>query len=80
MAIVTTLIANKTLISFQLASKFPPITPCCERLINTINKGMMTGKLNIAIMVLLLPALALMPATMVNTVAKLMLPNKMLNI
>lgn len=79
MATVTRLIANKTLISPQLSAKDPPRTARCESLIRTISKGITTGKLSTAMMVLLLPAFALMPATIVKTVAKLTLPNKMAN-
>ena len=42
---------------------------------NSINRGIITGKAKIAIIVLLLPVLELIPETIVNTVAKLTLPN-----
>lgn len=75
MVIVITLIAIKTSIS--------PLgdNPCAfdiamlESFIKTINKGIITGKLKTAIIVLLLPVLELMPETIVNTDAKLILPN-----
>ncbi|COZ86480.1 Uncharacterised protein [Mycobacterium tuberculosis] len=76
MATVMILIANKTAISPMLSTIALPFTAFCESLINTINKGIITGKLKIAMIVLLLPAFALIAETIVKTVAKLILPNK----
>ena len=68
------LIAIKTTISFILCARSSPCMAFCDSLINTINKGMITGKLKMAISVLLLPAFDVMPDTIVKTEAKLMLP------
>lgn len=70
-----TLIASRTSISPVLIALSNPFIAFCDSLINTINSGIMTGKLNTAIIVLLLPVLALMPDTMVKTEAKLILPS-----
>lgn len=75
MVTVMTLIASKTPISPKLNPLSNPCNALLESFISTINKGMITGKARIAIIVLLLPVLALMPDTIVNTVAKLILPN-----
>ncbi len=71
---VITLIASNTIISLLLEALSRPSIALRESLINTINSGMMAGKLKMAIKVLLLPALELIPEIMVKTVAKLMLP------
>src|SRR5690606_39352396 len=72
---VITLIASKTAISPILIPLSKPCSALFDSLIRTINKGMITGKANMAMIVLLLPVLELMPDTIVNTVAKLMLPS-----
>jgi hypothetical protein len=71
---VITLIASNTIISLLLEALSTPSIALRDSLINTINSGMMAGKLKMAIKVLLLPALELIPEIMVKTVAKLMLP------
>jgi len=71
---VITLIASNTIISLLLEALSRPSIALRDSLINTINSGIMAGKLKIAIKVLLLPALELIPEIMVKTVAKLMLP------
>ncbi|VXC84706.1 conserved hypothetical protein [Sphingobacterium multivorum] len=71
---VITLIASNTIISLLLEALSRPSIALRDSLINTINSGMMAGKLKMAIKVLLLPALELIPEIMVKTVAKLMLP------
>lgn len=62
--------------SLVLSARSAPVKAFWESVIKTIRRGMITGKLNIAMSVLLLPAFALMPDTIVKTEAKLMLPNK----
>lgn len=71
---VITLIASNTIISLLLDALSKPSIALRDSLINTINKGIIAGKLKMAINVLLLPALELIPDIMVNTDAKLMLP------
>jgi hypothetical protein len=71
---VITLIASNTIISLLLEALSRPSIALRDSLINTINSGIMAGKLKMAIRVLLLPALELIPEIMVKTVAKLMLP------
>jgi len=71
---VITLIASNTIISLLLEALSRPSIALRDSLINTINSGIMAGKLKMAIKVLLLPALELIPEIMVKTVAKLMLP------
>ena len=71
---VITLIASNTIISLLLVALSRPSIALRDSLINTINSGIMAGKLKMAIRVLLLPALELIPEIMVKTVAKLMLP------
>lgn len=71
---VITLIASNTIISLLLEALSSPSIALRDSLINTINSGIMAGKLKMAIRVLLLPALELIPEIMVKTVAKLMLP------
>ncbi len=75
MVIVITLIASKTSISLVLSSLGIPVRAFWDKVIKTMSNGIITGKLNIAIRVLLLPAFALIPDTIVKTEAKLMLPN-----
>ncbi len=58
---VITLIASNTIISLLLEALSRPSIALRESLINTINSGMMAGKLKMAIKVLLLPALELIP-------------------
>ena len=69
-----TLIASRTAISPKLIPLSSPCNALLESLMSTINRGIITGKANIAIIVLLFPVLELMPETIVNTVAKLILP------
>ena len=69
-----TLIASNTTISLVLAALSRPSIAFRESLISTINRGIMAGKLKMAINVLLFPAFELIPEIMVNTLAKLMLP------
>lgn len=76
MVTVITLIAKRTTMSFVLSIRSIPVKAFWASVIKMISKGMITGKLNMAMSVLLLPALALIPDTIVNTEAKLMLPNK----
>lgn len=71
---VIILIASNTIISLLLEALSRPSIALRDSLINTINSGIMAGKLKMAIKVLLLPALELIPEIMVKTVAKLMLP------
>jgi len=71
---VITLIASNTIISFELAALSRPSIALRESLIKTISRGIIAGKLKMAISVLLFPALELMPEIMVNTLAKLILP------
>lgn len=72
---VITLIASNTIISLLLEALSKPSIALRDSFINTINRGIIAGKLSIAISVLLFPALELIPEIMVNTVEKLMLPS-----
>lgn len=74
MVIVITLIASKTSMSLVLSTLGAPANAFWDKEIKTMSRGMITGKLNIAIRVLLLPAFALMPDTIVKTEEKLILP------
>lgn len=75
MAIVITLIAISTSSSLVLIARSKPNMDCLDSLINTINSGMITGKLRIDMIVLLFPVLALIAETMVKTEEKLSAPS-----
>ena len=68
------LINNNTPISLLLLARSIPSIAFFENLINNINKGTITGKLKIAIKVLLLLAFEAIADTMVNIDAKLKPP------
>lgn len=66
--------ANKTANSGMLSALGRPVSALEDNFIKTINKGMIIGKDKTDIKVTLFPALALIPETIVNTVAKLVPP------
>jgi len=70
-----TLIASSVIISRSEEARSKPFSAFEDSFKSKINKGMITGNARIAIIVLLLPVLELIPDTIVNTVAKLMLPS-----
>jgi len=72
---VMTLIAIKVMISLSDEALSNPLSALDDNFNRRINKGIITGKANIAIIVLLLPVFELIPETIVKTVAKLTLPN-----
>lgn len=73
--IVMTLIAINVIISLSEAALSSPFKALDESFKSKINTGITTGNAKIAIMVLLFPVLELIPATIVKTVLKLILPN-----
>lgn len=52
-----------------------PLSAFVDSFKSRMSKGIITGKANIAIIVLLFPVFELIPDTIVKTVAKLTLPN-----
>lgn len=71
---VMTLMAISVIISLSEDVPSSPIKALDESFNSNIKTGITTGKANIAIIVLLLPVFELIPATIVKTVLKLILP------